>query len=708
MGIGYFNKTRLLILCLFGSLLLSSCATESVIENPAAEEKAQVYKVDMSQQDGINQGSNIAVTVNDSVALQDEANTPAAIQGDIEFLNNASGDVFDLQGFRRLLQAEERPSGIVLNFEDADIKEVVALVIGKILKQNYLIDPAVKGQVTLKTERPLNRNTVFYMLENILDLYGARIVKRTGHYRIFPKGNSATSALGFGEVDDRAKLGYGYRIVSLQYVSAGEMVKILESVTDKETIIRADEARNLIILGGTSEDVRNMLNAITMFDVDWMKGTNVGLIQIKYSNANDVLEDLQKVLASNQLDTESGGIMTLQSIERLNSIMIITRQYSYLRRVEDWIRKLDVPTQGAGSRLYVYQVKNLTATELAAALGELFGTGEDQTDIVDDEDVTGPGSMPVVLTEPFADEAVRDTVIETDEIDTSPKSTTGIQIIAAEDTNSLLISATPVQYAKIELALSKLDVPPLQVLLEVTIMDVALKDEFSYGMQWFLEHGDGGDGSYAAIIGDSLSFAQTFSYTGVWGDVRVLLGLLATDGRVDVLSSPSILVRNNHKASIRVGDQQPISTSVLNETGTIIASSVVYRDTGILLEIQPSITTNGTINVELSQEVVDVGDIDAATGQRTFLNRNLNTTVSVKNGETIILGGLIRSNQAVSKSGVPGLRDIPGIGFLFGKTVTADTRTELLMIMSPRIIRNPQENNEVLKEYKSKFSNLEF
>jgi general secretion pathway protein D len=112
--------------------------------------------------------------------------------------------------------------------------------------------------------------------------------------------------------------------------------------------------------------------------------------------------------------------------------------------------------------------------------------------------------------------------------------------------------------------------------------------------------------------------------------------------------------------------------------------------------------------VELSQEVVDVGDIDAATGQRTFLNRNLNTTVSVKNGETIILGGLIRSNQAVSKSGVPGLRDIPGIGFLFGKTVTADTRTELLMIMSPRIIRNPQENNEVLKEYKSKFSNLEF
>ena len=708
MGIGYFRRACLVILCLVNSLLLSSCATESVIENPAAEEKVHAYKVDKSQQDRNNQALNIVAVENDSVTLQNGADASAAIQGDIEFLNNATGDVFDLRGFRQLLQAEERPAGIVLNFEDADIKEVVSLIIGKILKQNYLIDPAVRGQVTLKTERPLNRNTVFYLLENILDLYGARIVKRTGHYRIFPKANSGTSMLGFGEVDDRAKLGYGYRIVSLQYVSAGEMVKILESVTDKETIIRADEARNLVIIGGTSEDVRNMLNAISMFDVDWMKGTNVGLIQIKYSNANDVLEDLQKVLASNQLEAESGGIMTLNSIERLNSIMIITRQYSYLKRIEEWIRKLDVPTQGAGSRLYVYQVKNLTATELAAVLGELFGTGEEQPGIVDDEDVTGPGSMPVLLTEPYTDEAVRDTVIETDDNDTSPKPASGIQIIAAENTNSLLISATPIQYAKIELALSKLDVPPLQVLMEVTIMDVALKDEFSYGMQWFIEHGDGGDGSSAAIIGDSLSFAQTFSYTAVSGDVRAILGLLASDGRVNVLSSPSILVRNNHKASIRVGDQQPISTAVLNETGTIIASSVTYRDTGILLEILPSITTNGTINVELSQEVIDVGDIDAATGQRTFLNRNLNTTVSVKNGETIILGGLIRSNQAVSKSGVPGLRDLPGIGFLFGKTVTADTRTELLMIMSPRIIRNPEENNEVLKEYKSKFSNLEF
>jgi general secretion pathway protein D len=192
------------------------------------------------------------------------------------------------------------------------------------------------------------------------------------------------------------------------------------------------------------------------------------------------------------------------------------------------------------------------------------------------------------------------------------------------------------------------------------------------------------------------------------GDVRAILGLLASDGKVDVLSSPSLLVRNNRKASIRVGDQQPISTVSTNADGTVIATSVIYVDTGILLEIVPSITSSGTINVDLTQEVIDVGDIDIATGQRTFLNRNLSTSVSVKNGETIILGGLIRTNSAITKSGVPGLRDLPIIGFLFGQSITSDVRTELLIMLSPRIIRDPEENNKVIEEFKAKFKHLSF
>jgi len=707
MRITYLKQALIIFSCTVSSVLLLSCATSPDDENMGTVTDESQFDTAQQQPD-LKNGDQL----NDSIFQPQDSTASIAIQGDLEFLNTAEGDVFDVDEFRKQVLAEERPSGIVLNFEGADIKRVISLVIGKIMNENYLIDPAVRGTVTLKTEQPLNRDTVFYMLENLLDLYDARISKRKGHYRIFPKEKPGLSMLGFGDIDTRTNLGYGYRVVPLEYVSAGEMVKILESVTNEETIIRADDARNLIILGGTSENVRNMLNAIDMFDVDWMKGTNVGLIKINYSNVDDVLDDLKKMIVVNQGEIESGGILTLDSINRLNSILVITRQYEYLQRVMEWARKLDIPAQGAGSKLYVYPVKNSTAKELADLLGELFGTGDDGTDDSaipgGEEDITGPGSIPVILSDanPGKEEEQPIQIIE--ETSDKPELKSKIQIIAATDSNSLLISATPNQYAKIELALEKLDIPPLQVLMEVTIMDVQLTGAFSYGIQWFLENGDADDGD-TAIIGDALTFPQTLSYTGVRssGDVRAILGLLASDGKVEVLSSPSVVVRNNHKAAIRVGDQQPIGQAILDEDGSVIATSVEYRDTGILLEIEPSITSSGAVNVELTQEVIDVGEIDAATGQRTFLNRNLNTTVSVNNGETIILGGLIRSNSAVSKSGVPGLRDIPIIGLLFGKTVTSEVRTELIMLLSPSIIRNAKENNDVMQEYKAKFKNLD-
>ena len=644
-----------------------------------------------------------------------------AIQGDLEFLNSAEGDdLFDVEAFRRQIEAEERPSGIVFNFEDADIKRVVALVIGRILNENYLIDPNVKGTVTLKTERPLNRDTVFYMLESVLDLYGAKISRRKGHYRIYPKdAPGGASVLGLGDIDARIKLGFGYRIVPLEYVSASEMVKILETVSGEDREIRADDTRNLLILGGTSENISNMMNAIELFDVDWMKNTNVALIRIIHTNVDDILADLRIMLAVNQGEVEAGGVLRLETIERLNSILVITRQFSYLQRVRDFVRKLDVPAQGAGSRLFVYQVKHSTADDLAGLLNSLYDTAsEEEQGIAGDEDLTGPGSIPVTLSPANlveqADPVVtnKTLVIGSDDGSEAPAQPPAqLKIVPVPDSNSLLIFATPSQYASIEFALEKLDTPPLQVLMEVSIMDVQLSGDLAYGIQWFLEHGDadGGSGG-AAIIGDALTFGQTFSYAGVRssGDVRVILGALAADGKLEVLSSPSVLVRNNNRASIRVGDQQPISTSSLNPDGTIIASSVTYRDTGVLLEIEPSITSSGTVNVELTQDVIDVGEIDDATGQRTFLTRNLNTTVSVGNGETIILGGLIRTNKATTKSGVPGLRDIPGIGFLFGKTINSDVRIELVMTLTPRIIRNSSENSDVIREYKAKFQNIEF
>jgi general secretion pathway protein D len=701
-----FHQLFILVASLGLALLLNACATTPTTppETPGTS--------------AADNGSPAKIGVRDSFEILPEIDTGrGAIEGDLEFLNSAEGGVFDVEAFRRQIEADERPSGIVFNFEGADIKRVVALVIGRILNENYLIDPNVKGTVTLKTEKPLNRDTVFYMLESVLDLYGAKISRRKGHYRIYPKDAPGASVLGLGDIDARIKLGFGYRVVPLEYVSASEMVKILETVTGEDHEIRADDARNLIILGGTSENVANMLNAIELFDVDWMRNTNVALMRINHTDVDDILADLRVMLAANQGEVETGGVLRLETIERLNSILVITRQVAYLERVRDFVRKLDVPAQGAGSRLYVYPVKHSSAEDLAGLLETLFSAGSGQEEAIEvEEDLTGPGSYPVTLSlEPREEEA--EPIVAAD----TPASGTGdaagvegpaaaqIRIVPVPDSNSLLIFATPSQFASIELALEEIDVPPLQVLMEVTIMDVQLTGDLAYGIQWFLENGEAGD-SDSATLGDALSFAQTFSYAGVrdGGDLRAVLGLLSAEGKVEVLSSPSVLVRNNNSASIRVGNQQPVATAALNPDGTIIASSVSYRDTGVLLEIEPSITSSGTVNVEITQQVTDVGEIDVATSQRTFLNRNLSTSVSVNNGETIILGGLIRTNKAITSSGVPGLRDLPILGFLFGKTVTSNVRVELVMMLSPRIIRNSTENSDVIREYKAKFEHLEF
>lgn len=631
------------------------------------------------------------------------------VSGNFKMLNAGDDAYFNLENFRTIAEAEKTSGGITLNFENAEIKEVVSMIIGKILNENYLIDPAVKGTVNLSTVRDLDENGAFYVLENILDIHSARIVRHKNHYRILPKNKSHMGMVGFAEDDPKTPLGFGYRVIPLEYITVSEMVIILESVTNKNAIIRSDDKRNLLILGGTSSEVNNMLNTVKLFDVDWMLGTSVALIKVRHSNVNDIINDLNTMLKIEKTAEQSHGFVTLEAIERLNSIMVIAKRRKHINRIREWVGKLDIPDMVEETKLFVYHVKNTNANELANTLMELF-TGDSKIESDTELEALPPASKPFRL---FTDAQAQEREIAEKQIKATEANEEGssmpsrdIKVTPATDSNSLLIMATPKQYIKIEEALDLLDIPPLQVLIEVTIMDVILTEDLAYGMQWFFKN----DGSYTQelTLGDALNFPTTLSYSAVkaTGDVIVLLNMLAEDGKVDVLSSPSVLVRNNEKASIKVGDQQPISTALVGPDGVIVASSVEYKDTGVLLEIKPTVNTSGTVNVNIVQEVTDTGEIDVATGQRAFLRRSIKSTVSVVDGETIVLGGLIRTNNAETDSGVPGLRDIPILGFFFSKTLISQTRSELIVMLTPKVIRNTNEKTRVVNEYKSKFKNL--
>jgi len=299
--------------------------------------------------------------------------------------------------------------------------------------------------------------------------------------------------------------------------------------------------------------------------------------------------------------------------------------------------------------------------------------------------------------------------------------------VADPDNNSLLIWATSQNYERILNTLERMDVPPRQVLIEATIAEVTLSGELKYGVQWFFNNrvGNGytGNGSLGLsndlTLTDALSGianAGQFNYaiTDSAGVVKALLNALATDSKVKVLSSPQVMVLDNQQASIRVGTQTPVpSPQTIYGGTTITTGGADYKDTGVLLEVLPRVNAGGMVNMEIKQEVVEPGQLvdvsqtgSVANKQRAFLQRNVSSKVVVKSGQTLVLGGLIRENRTDGQSGFPILYKIPVLGALFGNTDQQVDRTELIVLLTPRVVQGSEEASQVTEEIKRKMQEV--
>ena len=622
----------------------------------------------------------------------------------------------------RALSSVRKPGGdpgdITLNFEGADIREVVATIIGDILGENYLIDPEVKGAVTLQTSRPVDRREVMGILESLLKANNAALIYDDSLYRIVTKtkitADTLASPLSFGPY----RSGYQHRVIPLKHIAAKEMAKILEPVARKQGILKVDADRNLLIVAGTETEIAHMQELVELFDVDWLRGMSVGLITIRYANIKSIVEELEAIFG----DTAEGplaGMLRLLPIERLNALLVITPKSRYLQEARTWVNRLDRPTGGEGRRLYVYRVQNGRAEDLASVLNELF-TGKQPERSAPGEAELAPGlkpleseSPPAPGTPPIAKRP------SSPPLPSASSSGTGIEsladvtevgevgIIAEQANNALIILATPTDYAKIENAIRQLDLPPLQVLVEVSIVDVTLSGDLSYGIQWFFSN-KVGDSTGSGVVGAPLAFSPTFSYTltSAAGDIQALLRVLASEDKVRVISAPYLMVQDNQTASIRVGDQQPVSTSFFSSNGQLLSQSVQFKDTGVTLNVTPRVNAGGLVTMDITQDVTDVGEIDEATNQRSFLQRTISSSVAVNSGETVVLGGLIKNSDRRAKTGVPFLYNLPVIGWLFGQTITENDRTELIALITPHAVRNEHEARDITAEFKSRLTNL--
>ena len=284
-----------------------------------------------------------------------------------------------------------------------------------------------------------------------------------------------------------------------------------------------------------------------------------------------------------------------------------------------------------------------------------------------------------------------------------------VKVVADEQNNALLILAPRKDYRKIEAALRQLDLAPTQVLIEASIIEVSLTGDLKYGLEWTFNGrlGGGRTGTGLLNLGESgdIGAAQPgFSYavTGGGANISAVLNALAQKSLLRVLSSPSLLVQDNHTATIHVGDQRPIKSGETISTGGNVSTSITYRDTGVMLSVTPSANAGGLVTMSIHQSVTDVGAIDEASGQRSFLQREIKSRVSVRTGETIVMGGLMRESTSGGRSGVPVLYDLPLVGDLFGSTSEEKRRTELLVLITPRVIANDAELRAVSDEIRGR------
>lgn len=713
---------------LYGFVLLAACAMtpggdRSTLDNPWGRKAEQAA----ASAPGSTRPPRTAPKPQ---AMRREASPPSATSpAPRSEIYRGSGSMIELGS--GAVQPLTEEGDITLNFQQMEIAEVVKIILGEILHLNYVVDKDVTGTVNLQTSRPLTKDALLPTLETLLQVNGAVLVKSQNFYEVVPIEAAPSGAL-VPRLNPVEMRGYQLLVVPLRYISATELQKILEPLKPVKGVMRVDETRNLLMVAGTQEELNNIRDTVRVFDVDQLRGMSIGLFRLQSVDAQVMLKELEAIFG----DAASGplaGMVRFLPIERLNALMVITPQAKYLEDARTWIQRLDLADSGQGSSMYIYHVQNGKAEHMAEILTQLFeGQRSTQEEGQDDSPRTPPASLstPAPSTaEPEGNDndnakakPARASLLNIQGGDGANLEVGNVSIIADDENNALLVMATPSDYEKVLQAIQKLDVLSLQVLVEATIVEVTLEDELRYGLQWFFKSSIGGKtargtlGQFPILTPTDLSPSGSLTVFDAAG-TRVLLDLLAADSKLNVVSSPTLMVLDNHTATIRVGDQVPVRTSETTNTSGVIndpvdpsalvTSTIQYRDTGVLLEVTPRVNAGGMIVLEITQEVNDVTPTASSSIDSPTINqRRISTNVAIQSGETLVLGGLIKENNDRTSEGLPYLRNIPVLGWLFGSQGKKQGRTELVVMITPTAVTSLDEARDVTKEYRNKLKGV--
>lgn len=612
-------------------------------------------------------------------------------------------------------QPAPKGPGVVFNFDNADLYEVIR-VMAEVMKITYVIDPRVKGVVNLHTSGQISSEDVFPIFQSILKLNGATAIRKDQFYEIVPFTDAKKLAIPPSTIKDSGKLPpdekYLIQIIPLHYIPVTEVSKIIKPFLSDGADIIEHPPHNILLIGDIASNVKKSLDNINLFDLDIFTDLKVRIYPVLNADVTEIAKEMERIFSSFEVSIKSGrGVgITFTPITRINSLLVVSSIPGIFEKVEGWLKELDkTPAEGTKLGVHVYYAQNMKAKDLADVLKQIFVTVKDKKTEFK-EKVTPPEPAPRSVKP-----APQPAPPSKEEAPVVPEGE--INIVVDETNNALVIRAFERDYRTILETIKKLDIYPRQVLIEVLLAEITLDDENRFGVEFLklLDTASHGRFEQTIDIGPATvsGIGLKYSIVETAGRFSAAIKAAAKDERLNVISSPHILASNNKEAKIQIGVSQPILTTTYTTTATattnVVEGTIEYKDVGIIITVIPRISDGGLVTMELTIEDSKVDTTALGTLQNipVFSKKTAKTVLSVLEGQTIVIGGLIEDSRTAKKSGIPLLSRIPLIGWLFGTQEYEKDKKELILLMTPHIITDHTKSRAVTEEFKEKLEGIQ-
>lgn len=618
-------------------------------------------------------------------------------------------------------------SELIINLEDVPAIEAIKNL-ADLLAIDYILSPEVgaAGTITIRTFGKLHLEDIYYVFLAILEMNNLVAVDVGPYYKIVPSADSLSRPLQtiYGKKVDGAYSDDSVltQIIPLRYISPDEIINTLRPIIDQDASIITHPGSNLLIITGLQSNIKRLLKIIELLDVDTAV-LEIEIFQINYADAQDIVSVLERIFQAQKgisatttqrqtartrrqpqqqaqpaVGTSAAKEILFIPDTRSNSIIVFAQRKD-IEFIREIIAMLDVDIY-VSRKTYIYYVQNAQASDMANLLSSIY------TERSNNQRTNQPTARRTTTQQQTSSGAIGGPSMEGE-----------VHIVADERTNALIIVTSPVNYPYIVETIEKLDIMPLQVLIEVLIADVSLQQDMKFGIDWTLRsqgevslggdtyYFDGTSGQDVGVTGDTASF-----YYNLYEASRFTAWLKAHAGdtRLEVLSNPHLLVANNMEAKIDIGSEVPIVTAETTYDSTATNQSynrtIQYRTTGILLTVTPQINEARYVNLDVSQEVSEVAawTTEGGVDSPVISQRKASTSVVVSDGQTLVIGGMIQRKNNPSKSGIPWLSKIPVIGWLFGVRSFKYEAKELLIFLTPHVIATPDEARSISEVLRGK------